>query len=198
MTADQIVEIDRQRCRGSLHRPGCAHLGNDPTRQLCRGDAHKPNCRHLHPVASHPVGRPRKARKARSDAGVSRSIARGTGGSGTATHPTAGRADIERETTPEIGPYMGTAGPSDKDRGHLPCSTCATVEVTPGAKLSNGDPSGIGVTSAYRSAHIIGGRRRKPFGPVFASPAELHRFLDDHDCAWLASAAPATAPSRAA
>lgn len=138
----QIVEPTRQRCRGDAHRPGCAHLGNDPTRKLCRGDAHKPNCRHLHPVASRPVGRPRKVRKVRSDNGVSRSIAREVEGSGTSIHPAIRRADIERETTAEISRYMGTAGPSDKDRGSVPpaypaptirgssqsCSNCGTVE----------------------------------------------------------------------
>lgn len=204
MTA-QIVDPTRQRCRGDAHRPGCSHIGNDPTRQRCSPDLirHRPGCRHLNQQPSRPVGRPRKAPRLRAQ-NPSRSEAQKARRrrerdkmaqpcmplfGGVALGPTGAEtnARLSVETSPLRWPNRGTAGP----KMPLPpgsqwptCPTCATVEVTHGSKLSNGYPSGVGVTSAYRSAHLIDGRRREPFGPAFASPAELNRFLDNHDCAW--------------
>lgn len=55
-----VVDPLRKRCRGELHRPGCAHLGNDPSRKRCRGEFHRPDCPHLNPRQKSRV-RPDKA-----------------------------------------------------------------------------------------------------------------------------------------
>ena len=181
----------RLRCRGDRHRPGCAHLGNDPTRKLCRGDEHKPNCRHLNP-AIRPVGRPRVNR--RREAALRREAARRSAASSVLVVVDLATSDTKLpnpgpetdhdvlKTPPEIGPYQGTGGPSDKERPHRRCQACPTVEVTPGGRLANGSPSGLSVVSVYRAAHRLRDGIR-PFGPTFSTPRELFRFLDDHDCA---------------
>lgn len=106
------IEEGRFRCRGDKHKSHCAHLGLDPTRTRCQGDKHKSHCAHLSQrLPSRPVGRPRKARKARSDSRVSRSIARPIPEGGTSTRPGPLPIAIERETPPVTQPYKGVVGP---------------------------------------------------------------------------------------
>ena len=53
-----------------------------------------------------------------------------------------------------------------------------TATVTPGGRLSNGSPSGVGVTTTYRAGLTADGRHVRPVGPEFTAPREAHRYAE--------------------
>ena len=138
-----IVETWRKQCwpQGDRHRPGCAHLGNDPVRQRCGTvngwPVHRPDCAHLNPPASRPIGRPRKPRKVRSDSGQRRPksphyspVSRGGGPDiisddaekgGVITHPEVLQTDTERESLSIEACLRGTSSNPATEPGIVTC-----------------------------------------------------------------------------
>jgi hypothetical protein len=54
----------------------------------------------------------------------------------------------------------------------------ATVEGVAGRRLPSGSPAGVGGSTTYRAAWLVGGLRLAAFGPAFARPREVCRFID--------------------
>lgn len=54
---------------------------------------------------------------------------------------------------------------------------CIVTEGTPGGRLSNGQPSGLGVTIRYGVARVVDGRRKEIIR-TFTDAASAYRLMD--------------------